>query len=120
MKIKANGTIIVVILLIVFFLPYYITAFVDRNHNVQSCERSNVVRVGLDKFLDSAIKARQTSSQTTSGTEEKENDLRAAKQYRKIQVALQNSSTNYAPYKGAVIVDCQEAFPEPFPFYLFK
>lgn len=106
-------------LVIILVAPILITDFSNRNSIVDSCERINQgIREPLFNFLTDAITTRNLTAENSSG-DEKQINVRAAEKYQSIADKMVESSGQFKLYNNRPEVDCDEAFPKPFPFNVF-
>lgn len=99
---KPPTWLIVVLAIVICFVPQCAGQITDINREQQGCERLNEVRVQLYTTLDIAA------------TLVKDNENLVAA-FRRQQRELIRSTETFAVETGSVTVDCEEAYPQPFP-----
>lgn len=120
----SNKSQIVTIIIAAFLLvsvPPFIQSVNWRESQVQACERGNeTIRNPLFAFITTAEKTRRTQAELTSGAE-KEANLKAAEEYAEeaenmVVVPLEQGLL-LEPGKPAI--NCEKAYPKPFPLNIF-
>jgi hypothetical protein len=107
----------VAVVFVVISMPLYINTFSIRNSSVTACQRGNAgVRTPLFDFLESAQQARLESADSATDKNAKQTDLQAAKQYKGEADQMVEAAGDLAITPGRPEVNCEEAFPKPWPF----
>lgn len=115
-----NNIVIIIAAFLIVFVPSFVQNVNLRNNQVTACERSNEgIRRPLFKFLTDAKKVRQAQVYTTTGTERQINK-EAVRDYSNDISLMVEAVDDVAITPGEPFVDCDEAYPPPFPLSLFE
>jgi hypothetical protein len=120
MKFGLNRSQVLILAVIAFaiWVPYFSGAKRDIEHQRKGCERQNVIRFELHKLVSEIVEDSDRLQAEAKDKAESNYIRLQIEKYIETRDNLYASTRDYPAGKDSVNIDCEAAYPYPFPLSL--